>query len=417
MPAKRTSKGNLFQRGKQGRWYCQHYADRKQVITRLLNAEGKPCASRKEAEAARDMLLAPLAMKDKAAQLRTVAATLASVEDKAAALVEAARPRLAVADAWEAYLADPRRLQSGPLTLADYGQRWGKFSTWAKGAGVVNMEGVGEEHAGAFLATLADLSPNRRNKIHETCKLVFKTLAHKCNDMPNPFAELSKKPLATVNRRALSVQELKAVCMAAEGELRVLLAMATYTGLRLHDAVTLAWSNIDLARGLLTCKPHKTRRVNKSVVIPLADPLRAILEEMPADRRTGPIMPDLLATYNRDRSKITKLVKDHFENCGVLNATLHCLRHSFISISAAAGVPLSTLQAIAGHSGAAQQHYLHAGEVETRAAVASLPNVTVEAVAKPDPLAALRRSIVEAVATASEKQLGAVAKALGIGKK
>ena len=393
MPAKRTARGNLFTRGKQGRWYCQHYIDGRQIVTRLLNEAGLPCANKKEAETARDLLMAPLAMKDKAAQLRTAVANLTAVEDQAAALVESARSKLAIAAAWQEFEESPNRPQSGPITLKDYAGRWSKFVVWAAGQGLVSMEAVGPGHAATFVKSLAGSSPNRYNKIVQTCGLVFRVLADQCANMPDPFANITRRRLATQSRRELNIDHLRLVCQAAVGELRTLLAVGLYTGLRLHDAVELNWRDVDMARGVLTVRPFKTAsRTGKSLVIPMFPALRAILEETPPARRLGDVMPDLAARYRKDPPAVSKLVSGHFRQCGlavhqegtgkgtgrraVVAYSYHSLRHSFVSLAAAANVPLAVVQELAGHgSPAIQRHYLHLGEDATRAGIAALPDV------------------------------------------
>ena len=54
----------------------------------------------------------------------------------------------------------------------------------------------------------------------------------------------------------------------------------------------------------------------------------------------------------------------------------HSLRHTFVSISANAGVPLVVVQAIVGHSNPAMtQHYYHKDENALRSATAAIPDV------------------------------------------
>ena len=55
-------------------------------------------------------------------------------------------------------------------------------------------------------------------------------------------------------------------------------------------------------------------------------------------------------------------------------ASFHSLRHTFVSISANAGVPLPVVQSIVGHcSSAMTRHYYHENEDALRAAVEAIP--------------------------------------------
>jgi hypothetical protein len=57
-------------------------------------------------------------------------------------------------------------------------------------------------------------------------------------------------------------------------------------------------------------------------------------------------------------------------------ATVHSLRHTFVSLAANAGVPLPVVQSIVGHSSTAMtRHYYHENEDVLRQAVAAIPAI------------------------------------------
>lgn len=58
---------------------------------------------------------------------------------------------------------------------------------------------------------------------------------HKAKLKENPWENIQRKRLVTHSRRELTVDELKAGCQSTKGELRVLLALGLYSGLRLGD--------------------------------------------------------------------------------------------------------------------------------------------------------------------------------------
>lgn len=61
-----------------------------------------------------------------------------------------------------------------------------------------------------------------------------------------------------------------------------------YTGQRLSDIASLWWSNIDLPRGELRLV---TRKTGKTMILPIAAPLRRLLESLPApDDPNGQIL-------------------------------------------------------------------------------------------------------------------------------
>ena len=57
-------------------------------------------------------------------------------------------------------------------------------------------------------------------------------------------------------------------------------------------------------------------------------------------------------------------------------ATFHSLRHTFVSLSANAGMPLTVIASIVGHSSTAMtRHYYHENEEALRRAVAAIPSL------------------------------------------
>ena len=208
----------------------------------------------------------------------------------------------------------------------------------------------------------------------------------------------------------MTIDDLRQVCAAAEGEFRTLLTLGIYTGLRLGDCATLRWNEVDLARNVIRRIPTKTARRNpKPVMVPLHGSLTAILSDTPQEQRLGDVLPELATTYRRDPTIITHRTQEHFKTCGirlytpgtgitcddngdpvrtgkraVLEVGFHSLRHSFVSLCRAAGAPLAVVEAIVGHASPAMtRHYTHIGEAAATAAVAALPDITGQAIAKP----------------------------------
>jgi integrase len=161
-----------------------------------------------------------------------------------------------------------------------------------------------------------------------------------------------------------------------------------YSGLRLGDAATLRWEETDLARRRIVRVPSKTARRNPPpVIIPLHETLAALLSEIPPDMRTGYVLPETATAYIRRRDTVTDTVQKHFIACGiqtartgtgngtgkraVVEAGYHSLRHTFVSLCAAANVPLSVVESLVGHSNpATTKHYIHTGSAAAGAAVA-----------------------------------------------
>ena len=385
----RTTRGRIFQRGKTKVWYLEFHSDGQRFVKSL---EAK---TRRQAEQEQKRIVAPYVAGQ---TVKVLEHQLSDARQEHGDLQDAARDKLKFADTWEAYVADKRRPQSGALTLKDYQQQWDKFLRWWKAEnedGRPYLEDVTREDGAKFVAFLESekLSPNRFNKIIQTCMRVCRILAPQCGDMPNPFVDLARKRLVTQGRRELTEAELTAVCGSATGELRTLFALGLYTALRLGDCATIKWREIDLDAGIIARQPSKTKTRNgKTLLIPIHPVLHAILSETPPEQRTGYALSDVAQQYqdlNR-RPKISRAIQRHFESCGIdtkgnertdKNAppevSFHSMRHSFVSMAGNAGIPLPVVQELCGHeSPAIQRVYMHLGETATREAILSLPDVS-----------------------------------------
>src|SRR5262249_14742928 len=149
------------------------------------------------------------------------------------------------------------------------------------------------------------------------------------------------------------------------------------------DCATLRWAEADLARNLIRRVPNKVARRNpKPVIVPLHPVLRAVLAESPAQRRSEYVLPEIAATYFRNRRALIKGIQKHFQKCGirtqapangsgdqnrklaVVEVGFHSLRHTFVSLCRESNAPLAVVESIVGHSSPAMtRHYTHVGEL------------------------------------------------------
>lgn len=390
----KTTSGELLTRQtkKHGKVYVlryQHNGTRRKVT--LKDEDGHPITSKRKAEEAAARFLSPVQQKTEVDRRKAVAASYEDAAQTAQRMEEDQRPRLSIGDAWEAFSISTERPQCSAVMLADYRRRWFQFADWMNSnhPDSPNMEDTTRQHANAFVQELdADtISANRRNKIVQGCRLVFRVLADDCAGMLNPFRNIRNRTLTTHGHRELSEGELMKVCQSAEGELRTLLAVGMYTALRLGDACLLRWDEVALHTNRIAVVPRKTKRTGKTVVIPLHPVLRTILEETPSSKRAGYVMPGLADGYGRDTATVCKMLRLHFESNDIetqerhpdqKQATcivgFHSLRHSFVSMCAERGVPLAVVQELCGHgSPAIQKHYIHLGADATNAAINCLP--------------------------------------------
>jgi integrase len=389
--------GCLIRRGKN--FYVRWVVEGKVFSKALRDGNGSAITTKREAEEAKQKLMAPFVVADEAAALESIAGKLEGRKAELAKLEDQQNPPLRIGEAWAAFLASPNRPDSGEETLYQYKCQWSAFSDWMKEkhADAPALRDVTKEIAEDYAASLngGRLSPNTYNKHLNLLTLVFRVLKHKAKLTSNHWEDIQRKRITTQSRRELTVDELKTVCRDATGELRPLLALGIYSGLRLGDCATLRWGEVDLQRGIIRRIPNKTARRNpKPVIVPIHPVLRDMLAATPTDMRGDYVLPETAALYNRRTDLVTDMVQGHFASCGlkphkpgtgkdgkraVVEVGFHSLRHTFISLCRASDVPLSVVESLVGHSTPAMtKHYTHTGELAAGRAVAALPFVIGE---------------------------------------
>jgi len=334
----------------------------------------------------------------------------ARIEGKRAELVKLdEKPPMPVADAMRAYLESPDRTDASEGTLHVYQSQFRTFLTWIESKlPNATMTDVTPELAREFAGELIrqGKAPGTWNSCMNFLRLLFRVLKSEAGLTQNPWDGIPRKRMMRESRRELTVEELRKVCDAAEGEMRLLLGLGIYTGLRMGDCCTLRWAEVDLHRGVIRRIPNKSaRRRNKPVVIPIHPTLGAMLVDAPSREQNEYILPEMAYRYPRGTNQIAPLVQSHFKACGirvhkpgtgfeiitdkdgkkrkvhtgkraVVEVGFHSLRHTFVSMCRNAGAPLSVVAAIVGHATPAMtRYYTHVGEEASSAAIAALPAV------------------------------------------
>jgi integrase len=368
------------------------------LYTKSTGTSDKREAEKKLAEFVAPYHLKGEAGKDaKAAKLAGVAgldATAKALADAAKAKrAEAGRLSVPLAKAWEVFASSVLRKPVAPATAAMYEGRWDKFLGWMEenAPGVKSVSEVDEDTARAFIRDVKKRSsPKTTNDYRALLAMVWGVLDKEGAGLDgfNPWQGIAKLDKETHVRRELTVEELARVVAPLTGEMRVLFAIGIYTGLRLGDAVMLDWGAVDLVRGFIQWTPHKTKKHGTVVRIPMFPALAAIFARTPARRRNGPVLPGLAEEYRTRRTHFMETVRRVFVDAEIetrktrdngrvaVDVGFHSLRHSFVSLCANHGVPLSIVQAIVGHTNAAMTtHYFHVSDDALRGAVAALPDV------------------------------------------
>lgn len=187
-----------------------------------------------------------------------------------------------------------------------------------------------------------------------------------------------------------------AILSVADPEWRSLILFGLYTGHRLGDLVSLTWNNIDLERDEVRLTTSKTSR---TMIIPLAPPLRVHIESLPAsDNPQAPLHPRAFTVLSQSGSTSalsgafvdllmqagfrTKLAPRNHHSRGIGHSgrrrinelSFHSLRRTATTLQHEAGVPPTVAQALIGHdSEEIHADYITIGREALRHAVYKFP--------------------------------------------
>jgi len=395
----------------------------KQIRQALRNQDGRAITDRKAAEAERKRIVAPYQTGSTVETLKAVQARLQDAEAQHVQAVDQADPPLRIKDAWQAYdAAKLDRPESGPETMRQYKGHWDRFERWMNATHPEKeyLRDVSLAVAREYANDLLDsVSAARFNKHVRFLDLLFRILSTPAKLTGNPWQNpkttkgegIQRRQHRSHSRRELTIAELTTVLDRADGDLGTLLLLGAATGLRLGDCCTLEWGDVDLSRGIIRRIPNKTAKSGKPVLLGIPPRLHERLAETPTRKRTGYVLPDLAERYKRDVALVTNAVRDHLLDCGldvhapgtgsrivrdadglperdadgkvitkptgktaVVDVGFHSLRHTWVSMHAAAGTPGAIVQASVGHANPAMtQHYLHVGEDTARDVARALP--------------------------------------------
>ena len=411
---KRTPNGVEHPAGSRARGaYWLEYRVRTQAGNRIRKREplkrpdGTPITDLQEARTEQERITAPYRTGREVDHLAAIRRQLLDAQERDKRAAEEATPPPLLAQAWPLYQKSRLRPRSGPHTLSDYERHLRKFLEWLGGQ-YPNVKHIGEvtsDIAAAYAAVIdpdvgtQGYSPNTYNKRIAFLKLLYRVMVQEQRTNQNPFERIpSIKNLAgrTNSRRELTVEQVYTLLSSATGELALLLGLGYFTGLRRGDCSTLRWSEVDLARGIITRIPNKIRsRKNKPVKIGIHHQLLAALAAAPPAQRTGYVLPTIAKLYSDParRDRLNRMITDHFRKCGidpqregtgeqrdpetgktirtgrraVTDYGFHSLRYSYVSHHAEAGTPQGVIQANAGHSNPAMTaHYTRISDAAAR---------------------------------------------------
>jgi integrase len=397
------SPGSLLVRGKNfyAFWRVKDSTDKPKAICKALRDEnGAPITTRPEAEKAKARLMAIVAKQGQVETLRSIQHAIDDTQKEIGVLQDAQTKLMTLTQAWAEFLSPTSgRKNCNKSSLREYESKWSMFHSWMQQnhPAVTALRDVTPALAKEYLDSVIKrgVSPATYNQNLALLGYVFKTLKDAACLADNVWSKYKPLEVRTQSRRDLTVDELRQVIGTATGELKVMFAIGTYTGLRLGDCATLKWNEVDLARGTIRRVPRKMARRNPvMIVIPIHPVLRNVLAEIPTKERGEYVNPVTAKIYLSGKcTAVTDAIQKHFTDCGiattrerengvrrVVEVGFHSLRHTFVSMCREANAPLSVVESIVGHSNPAMtRHYTHTSELAAFNAVNLLADVTGDA--------------------------------------
>ncbi len=413
----RTTKGRLFKSGKKNAFHLQYYVNGKQFVVTLKDEHGNSITTEKQARVAADKVLHPVKAANKAEQLRQILDAVETAEQKAERLVreqEARRQQKAdrekdehasIFNGWQLFMECPKRPASCKRfsvdaiprhsTAGNYQGYYERFKAWIveQYPDVVLLSGITPEIACSFMNTIQKTGASGTfNKYLQFFNCFFETLsgAGKITS-ENPFRDIDRTESRYSSKRPLTVDQIKKLLDTATGDMRLLIALGYFTGLRFGDCCTLQWREVDLLRCVIERVPRKTEHTVKDkaqAVVKIGIPpyLLSLLSEISQKDSSGYVLPEFAEMYlNGKETYVNRALMLHFEKCGIqtrregtgakykydgkkkvnvgkvraiVEIGFHSLRYSYISHNAEAGTPAAIIQRNAGHANPAMtEHY------------------------------------------------------------
>ena len=260
-----------------------------------------------------------------------------------------------------------------------------KFAMWAHDNSRISyVEEVDATLAFEFAKALGDkITAKTKNAYIGDLGTAWKLFMRhdKAQNNPWPIVRVPRNRDEETSGRAFTDDEISRIMIAAGNIGRdwpTTIMIGLYTGLRLGDATSLKWSDIDFEKKLINYEPSKTHKHHIVVHIPLHQSLATWLmehkntSEYVTPKRVGRAGKsrffdgDKTFTELLREAKITTVSEKD-------KLSFHCFRHTFVSRLAQAGVAQDVRMRLVGHTSATNHEIYTHDDVSSRAAIDLLP--------------------------------------------
>lgn len=270
------------------------------------------------------------------------------------------KSRLLTEDIWAEFAKKLKNDDVGSGTERIYENAVGMMAEWMKQRAKQAAD-IDSKLAGEYLEQLGSSVGAATYNIRLVLfKRIWKALSSEFQLQAGAWESYKKKKAAKGSRRTLSSKELSELMASAESpDMKLLLALGIYTGLRLGDCALLKWSDIDFESKVIRVVPMKTKKhMDGPVEIPIHAALMSMLKA--ADSSSEYVSAENAAAYKSGR--LSGEVVNLFKSCGIKTSakdengktkiicSFHSLRHTFVSMAINSGMSPLLVQRVVGHS-------------------------------------------------------------------
>jgi integrase len=206
---------------------------------------------------------------------------------------------------------------------------------------------------------------------------------------------ITRSPLAAIprliergvrRRQPFTVEDVRKLLTAAEGDWVGAILAGYSTGARLTDLANLRWSDVDLENGVIAFVQAKTQR---EAVVGLHPDFEQWLREQKITG--GPIFPSLARRRTGGSHGLSAQFREIMQRAGIESETIrtkqgqgqtvrshsfHSFRHGAASHVFTGKVVEESVKRVTGHGrGQAHRHYLHVDLTAVRAATSMIPRI------------------------------------------
>ena len=260
------------------------------------------------------------------------------------------------------------------MTFVNHRNLLDRFCAWAKGHGAYDLSDVSVGIAREFVVSLG-LSNKTLRTYCGYLSQIWNAIGQLQFGIHNPWKAVTPdNDGSSVRREAFSVDEEKRVlaeCKRVGHEWYLASMISRWTGLRYGDVARLDWGQFDLEKRSLSVTPSKTKKHGVKLVLPIADPLLAVLRSCPLHE--GFVLPEHSMCYpNPLEVPFSAILKAAGLDAKLF--TFHSWRHTFRTRLAEAGVSDDLARRLGGWTNLAMaRHYDHSERLgEMLAAVNSM---------------------------------------------